>query len=555
MLAELFIENLAVIERTAILFGEGMNVFTGETGAGESIVIDAINAVLGQRTSKEIVRHGTSKASITARFTDLSPRVVQKLAESGYPAEEGELLITRDIFADQKSSAHINGRPANIGVLKEIGTELINIHGQHDNQILLAPERHIDILDRYGDFAPLLEEYHDCYREVVRLKRELRQASMSEQEKAQRIDLLTYQIKEITEAAPEPGEDEALDARRSEIKNAERIAHALRSAHASLYGSEGEGGALELARLATRELGHAADLYEAAGETYSRMDSLSAELESLTDSVAELLERLRFRSGELQEVEDRIDELKQLKRKYGGSLTAVREYGEQAQKELELLELSDRRIQELNLQASAAYGHLLELAERVTEARRRAADRFIAEVTEELRFLDMPNVRLEVRLEAGKPGPKGRDTVEFLISTNVGEPPKPIAKIASGGELSRIMLAIKNTLADKDEIPTLIFDEIDTGVSGRAAQKIGLKLKQAARYRQILTVTHSAQIAAQADRHFLIRKENDGARTFTNVQPLDDEGRTREIARIIGMDQITELTLQNAREMLEQGKA
>lgn len=553
MLAELYIENLAVIERATILFGTGMNVFTGETGAGKSIVIDAINAVLGQRTSREIVRHGTPKASIAARFTELPDPVLRKLADYGYPPEEGELLITRDISADQKSTARLNGRPVNIGTLREIGAELLHIHGQHDNQILLAPERHLGILDRYGDLEPLLEEYHACYRNVVRLKRELRQTSLSEQDKARRQELLSGQLREIQEAQLQPGEEERLEARRTQMKNAQKIVSALRTAHAALYGREGEGGAVELVQSATQELEKAADFWGDAGELYSEMDSISDALEGMTERLSGMIEGVAFRPEELLETEARLDELRQIRRKYGGSLEAALQYAADAESELRTLELSDQRIRELNEQATSEYARLLELAQRVTDARKEAARRFVDAVTGELTFLDMPNVRVEVQMETVKPGPRGRDAVEFLISANVGEPPKAISRIASGGELSRIMLAIQNTLADRDEIPTLIFDEVDAGVSGRAAQKIGQKLKQAAEYRQILTVTHSAQIAAQADCHFLIRKDTDGERTFTTVLPLDEEGRVQEIARIIGTGDPTPLTLENAREMLAQG--
>lgn len=554
MLSELFIENLAVIERANIPFDNGLNVFTGETGAGKSIVIDAINAVLGQRTSKEIVRHGTPKASVTAHFTAIEGRVTAKLQEFGYDAENGELVITREIFADAKSTARINGRPVTVGILKEVGAELINIHGQHDNQVLLAPEKHIDILDRYGDFGTLLTQYADCYRTVVQVKRELKRTSMNEQEKSQRMDLLSYQIKEILETDMKPGEEEELEIRRASIRNAGRIIASLRSAYAVLYGREGEGGAVDLSKIATKHVENAMDYYEGAGELYSRLDGVSTELDSIAEGIASLMENLDFNQNDLDEIETRIDELHKLKRKYGATVEEIDEFLRGAQEELNSLELSDQRIQELNEQGTREYQRLLGLADQVSSQRRKAAERFMKSVTDELVFLDMPSVRLEVQQEQVKPGLKGRDAIEFLISTNVGEPPKPIAKIASGGELSRIMLAIKNTLADRDEIPTLIFDEVDTGVSGRAAQKIGLKLKQAAQHRQILTVTHLAQIAALGEWHYLIRKENDGERTYTNVTRLNEEERAVEVARIMSTDKITDLMLENAREMIRQGR-
>ncbi len=555
MLWELLIENLAVIEKADIRLESGLNVFTGETGAGKSIVIDAINAVLGQRTSRDIVRHGAEKASVTAHFTGVDGRAAEKLREFGYEAENGELVISREIFADAKSAARINGRPVTVGILKEVGGELINIHGQHDNQVLLAPERHIDILDRYGDFEPLLSEYGECYREVVRIKRELKHASSNEQDKAQRIDLLTYQIGEITDAGLVSGEEEQLELRRAEARNAAKIVQCLQSAYAVLYGEEGEGGAVDLTKIAAQQLSAAADYYEPAGEVYSRLDGAAAELDAAAESISALVDSFRFSQSDLDHMEARLDEIHKLKRKYGGTIDEILLYLDNARQELASLELSDQRIRELNEQAQKEYQRLLELADRVSRCRRQAAERFTASVTEELRFLDMPFVRLEVHQEQGKPGPRGRDTIEFLISANVGEPPKPIAKIASGGELSRIMLAIKNTLADKDEIPTLIFDEVDTGVSGRAAQKIGRKLKQAAAHRQILAVTHLAQIAALGDWQYLIKKENDGKRTFTSVTRLSDEERAHEVARIMSTDSITDLMLENAREMIRQGRS
>jgi DNA repair protein RecN (Recombination protein N) len=552
LLKELFIENLAVIERADIPLEGGLNVFTGETGAGKSIVIDAINAVLGQRTSRELIRHGKDKAGVTARFIQVEGRAAARLAEYGYELSDGELVISREIGAG--GAARINGRPVAVSILREIGAELINIHGQHDNQILLAPEKHMEILDRYGDFGGILEEYAACYREVVRIKRELKHTAMNEQEKSQRMDLLSYQVQEITAAALRPGEEEELELKRASIRNAERILSGFQSAYGALYGNEGEGGAVDLARMATQSMERTADLYEGAGELYARLDGAAAELDAAAEGISSLIESFGFSQAELDSVEARLDELQKLKRKYGATVEEIQAYLDQAREELSRLELSDQRIQELNEQGSREYQRLLGLADKVSAQREKAAKRFTDSVIEELRFLDMPSVRLEVRQERGKPGPRGRDSIEFLISTNVGEPPKPIAKIASGGELSRIMLAIKNTLADRDDIPTLIFDEVDTGVSGRAAQKIGLKLKQAAGHRQILTVTHLPQIAALGDWHYLIRKESDGAHTFTNVTRLSDEERTVEVARILSTDQITDLMLETAREMILQGR-
>ncbi len=550
MLCELFIQNLAVIEKTSIQFDKGLNVFTGETGAGKSIVIDAINAVLGQRTSKEIVRHGQSKASISASFRGLSSNLTSKLLEYGYEPENDELIITREIFSDSKSTARIMGRPVNVSVLKEIGTELINIHGQHDNQVLLSPEKHIDILDKYGDFSPLLEEYFECYKNVVTIKREMKKASVSQTDKAERIELLTYQVGEITGAELTVGEDIELEAKRNEMRNSAKIIESLSAAYNALFGDNGEGGAVDLAKFATSSTEKASEFYESAEEICTRLEGISAELEEIAEEIYNKLDSFEFNQNYLDSIEARIDEVHKLKRKYGDSVEEILEYCANAKEELSTLELSEQHLLELDESGKKEYAKLLSLAKKITEKRKGAAERFIKSVTEELIFLDMPSVCLEVLVEQSKPNPKGQDNVEFLISTNKGEPPKPIAKIASGGELSRIMLAIKNTLADKDEIETLIFDEIDTGVSGRAAQKIGLKLKQAATTRQIITVTHLAQIAALADHHFLIKKESDENRTFTNVKKLEYDGRIHEVARIMSTDEITDLMLENAKAMI-----
>lgn len=554
MLAELFIENLAVIEKTSIRLNTGLNVFTGETGAGKSIVIDAVGAVLGRRASREMVRHGTDKAFISARFTALPDAVLQKITQAGMETEDGALIVSREIFADGKSAARMMGRPVTAAFLREVGDLLINIHGQHENQVLLAPERHLPILDSYGDHADLLVRYEACYRKVLSLKREIRRLTVDGQEKARRIAELGEQAQEIEDAALLPDEEAQLTMRRAEYRNAAKIAEALQRAYQLLEGEESEGGALSLTQSAAQYCGYAAEYSPRAGELFDRLDAASAELDSVKDVLDSLLEEMQFDPAQLEQIENRIDLIRRLKHKYGGTEEIVIKSGEQARAALVQIELSDERLSELNAEAAKIYPQLLRLAEELTASRKKAADHFAESVGEELRFLDMPNVKLSVSMEEGKPGPHGRDSVKFLISTNVGEPPKPIARIASGGELSRMMLAVKNTLAERDEIPTMIFDEIDTGVSGRAAQKIGLKLKQAARHRQVLAVTHSAQVAALADTQYLIRKENDGKRTFTNVFPLDEEARIDEVARIMSTDRITDLMRETARQMIEAGK-
>lgn len=552
MLCELFIENLAVIEQTSIQLSDGLNVFTGETGAGKSIVIDALGAVLGKRTTRELVRHGAPRAQITARFSQPSDAIKQKLSDAGILTEDEDLIISREIAADGKSTARMMGRPVTISLLREVGDLLIHIHGQHDSHVLLAPENHLRILDDFGDYGALLFEYTEQYRLVLSLKREMKRLTMNAQEKQHQISLLTETVQEIEEAALSPNEDEQLEQLRTEMRASEKIANALNQAYTLI---SGEGGAAELASRASHAMESAAELSPRTAELYDQVEPAAETLSALGESIGELLESMSFYPGQLEEVEDRIDLIRRLKRKYDvESVEALLQKKENAAKRLSEMESSDEMLLEISQRASQEYPKLLKLAEELSAARSEAADRFVATVLEELIFLDMPNVRLAVELKTGKPGAHGRDSVEFLISTNIGEPPKPIARIASGGELSRIMLAIKNTLADRDKIPTLIFDEIDTGVSGRAAQKIGLKLKQASKNRQVLSVTHSAQIAALADHQYLIRKETDGTRTFTNVHELSDDARIEEVARIMSTDQITDLMRSTAAQMIEQGK-
>lgn len=553
MLSELYIENVAVIEKTSVEFTRGLNVFTGETGAGKSIVIDSINAVLGQRTSKEIVRHGTKKALVTASFVNLNNNVLKKLSSMGIELEEDSLVITREIFADAKSNARINGKPVSIGMLKEIGGELVNIHGQHDNQILLAPERHIEILDNYGEYSDLLEEYFECYKNVVRIKREMNKTSMNEDEKARQIDLLTYQITEIEQADLKEGEDEELAVRREEYRNAKKIISALEEAYVSLYGGDMTEGAVDRCETAKKSTEKAAMYYEGVEEVCQKLDSLTEDLRAVTERISEVIEGFDVNQNTVNQIEERLEDIRKLKRKYGETIPDIYEFLENAKSELKGLNLSEEHLNELSELGEKEYKRLLIMCEEISKKRKFAAEQFINTVTEELNFLDMPNVKVDVDIQRIKPNSKGFDGIEFLISTNKGEPPKPIAKIASGGELSRIMLAIKNTLAEKDQISTLIFDEIDAGVSGHAVQKIGLKLKQAAKIRQILSVTHSAQIAALADSHYLIKKEVVGERTYTNVAKLEYDGRVNEVARIMSTDKITDLMLKNAKAMIDEG--
>lgn len=554
MLTGLFIRHLAVIEEAYIEFTKGLNVFTGETGAGKSIVIDAINSVLGQRTSKEIVRAGEKKAVVSAVFSPLSSRVTDKLEELGLEAENGELIIQREISADGKSTARVCSRPVTVSALKELGALLINIHGQHDNQVLLTPERHIDLLDSYAELSDAIAAYREQYESMLSLRRELNRLQMNEAQKAQKIDLLSYQVQEIENAKLIPGEEEELEARKKAVSNASKIMECLGQAYEGLYGDDQQQGAVDLVEDASSSLTEAGECYDELKEAADRLKELSYELQEIASQVGDSFHSLEFDPRELDDLEARLDELYRLKRKYGATVEEVIAFGEKARQELETLESFEEAREELEQRLQQKTQAAEQAAEALSKLRQEAARRFVNSVREELRFLDMPHVKLGVHFERGELYDKGNDYLEFLISTNPGEPPKPLAKIASGGELSRIMLAIKNTMADKDDIPTLIFDEIDTGVSGRAAQKIGLKLRQVSQNRQVLCVTHSAQVAALADTHFLIAKTVEGNRTFTKVASLDFEGRKQELARIMGTDHITDLMLQNAEQMLKAGQ-
>ncbi len=553
MLSELYIKNLAVIEKTNIYFEPGLNVFTGETGAGKSIVIDAINAILGQRTSKDIVRTGEDKAVINAVFTELGADVLKTLDDYGYEAEDGTLMIQREISADGKSSARICGSPVTASVLREIGSHLINIHGQHDNQVLLQPEKHLDILDAFGSVEAEKEAYYASYRKLVQLKKEISQIDTDESEKERKADLLRYQIQEIQSAALQPGEEETLENDKKALLNYSNILENLQNAYAVLFGNDDMIGAADGVSEASDALSEAAEYDDNIGELSEKLTDLSYQLSDVAQEVSSLLQNMEYDPRQLDEIEERLDLLFKLKRKYGDSVEKIQAYLATAQEELEGIELSDERLTELKAQEQQELMLARELAEQLSVRRREAAERLVTQITSELQFLDMPNVKLTVDFKKTPLRANGKDEVEFFISTNPGEPPKPISKIASGGELSRIMLAIKNALADKDNVPTLIFDEVDTGISGRAAQKVGLKLKSVAKNRQVVCVTHLAQIAALGDNHFLIRKDFTKDKTYTNVHKLDFEGRKQEIARIIGTDQITDLTLKNAEEMLLQG--
>lgn len=553
MLAEIFIQNLAVIEQTTIPFEIGLNVFTGETGAGKSIVVDAINAILGRKVSREIVRTGAEKAVVQAFFRELPPHIHTALQELGYDAEEGELTITREISADGGSTARLNGRAVTVGVLRQLGDLLIHIHGQNDNQVLLAANRHIHLLDSFGNYGNLLEEYRQTYRLYRSILQEIERFSTDEREKEHRQDLLRFQIGELEQADLQPDEEEELLSERKVIRNAEKIYDSLQQAYFALAGSDEFDGAIQLSSNAGDAAGDAAVYLADAAEPSEKLTALSYELDAVADEIRSMMEQVEFEPERLNEIEVRLDEIHTLKRKYGSTVEEVLQYLDSAKEELEQIETSDERLGELNRERKKIKDMLYELANRLTDKRKTASKQFTEKIAKELQFLDMPNVKMEILFTPADPGPDGAESVDFLISANLGEPPKPIAKIASGGELSRIMLAIKNTLAGKDAVMTSIFDEIDAGVSGRAAQKIGLKLKEASKGRQVICVTHSAQIASLANVHFLIEKTTRSNRTFTEVHALDFDGRVEEVARIMGTDTVTDLMRQNAAEMIRNG--
>lgn len=553
MLTSLQIENIAVIEKAEITFDRGLNVLTGETGAGKSIIIDSINAVLGERTSRELVRSGASSAKVSALFFDLSRNAKQVLQSFGLePEEDGSLLIQRAIGADGRSVCRINGKTATVSMLRQLGAELINIHGQHDSQSLLSPDKHIHFIDALAQDGALLEKYHALYEKYIKIRRALNDLQMDEEEKLHRTDLLRFQIDELEAADLQVGERERLNQERARCMNAEKILQSLRFAYDAIQGTEDSAGAVQLLSDAAAQLQTAARYDGSIEKTGQTVLDISYNLEACSEEIRNAFDTLAYDPGDLERIEERLDLLYKLSRKYGETEEEMLSYLEKARKELEDISFSEERIQKLTEERRETVREIKALAVTLSEMRRKAGEQFARQVESELAYLDMPHVHFLVQQEQGKPGPNGADEIAFLISANPGEPPRPLAKIASGGELSRIMLAIKNVLSGSDEVGTLIFDEIDTGVSGRAAQKIALKLKQVSAGRQVVCVTHLAQIAAQADCHLLIQKTVHMDKTYTQVNALDLEGRKRELARIMGgMEEITPVQLQGAAELLE----
>ena len=551
MLSELYIENLAVIEKATIDFSDKLNVFTGETGAGKSILINGINAILGQRVTKDIVRTGTDKAVISALFTDIGDNVLQVLDELGISAEDGQLFLTREIRSDGGSVARVNSRAVNVSVLKAIGETLVTIHGQHDNQILMAPERHIEILDSYAESEALIEDYHSSFRELQSIAKKINKIKTEQSKKEFRMAELADIVEEINALNIHEGEDKEIEAELNISKNAVAISEALYMAKQLLSGDDDTDGAVEMTQRASKSVEGYTDIMTEISPIYDRLSSAAIEMEDISEEIGSLLDSLDIDPKRYDYLNQRSDELRRIMKKYGPELDDVLTTLENSQNELDELSGAEQSLDELNKEKERLLAEVSKKAKALSDQRKKAGERFVSQVTEELEFLNMPKVKLVVQQKTGKLTINGMDSIEFLISANLGEEPKPIAKIASGGELSRIMLALKNVIAEKDSIGTLIFDEIDTGVSGRAAQKIGIKLKQISRLRQVLCVTHLAQMAVMADNHLLIEKNIQGDRTVTTVRTLDHEQRKYEIARIMGGENITELMLENAEQYLK----
>lgn len=554
MLSNLYIENIAVIEKTSIDFKKGLNVMTGETGAGKSIVIDSINAVLGNRTSKELIRTGASSAFVSAEFTNLSEKAIAVIYEAGFELEDGELLIQREISTTGKNKCRINGRPATVSTLKEIGVQLINIHGQHESYELMSPELHISYIDKLAGLESEIEAYQEVYKKYKMLSAELKKATVDESERERKIDLLKYQIDELEDADLRDGEYEELNEQKAVLQNSEKIIEAIMSSRALMNGDEESSGVLENLQEINSQLSDISEYMSEVEPINSRIESAIYELEDCLSELTGLTDLVDTDGGSLDSIEERLDLIYTLGKKYGSTIKEMLDFLDKAKKELNALVMYDENREALIKECDKAYKEAEKLAKALSEKRRATSSEFADKVCEEMAFLDMPNVKLVVVQESCELNSLGCDNIEFLISTNPGEPPKPISKIASGGELSRMMLAVKNVLSDKDDIDTLIFDEVDTGISGSAAQKVGLKLREVSKSRQVLCVTHLAQIAAMGNSHFKISKSVRDEKTFTKVEELDHEGRKQELARIIGGTEMTKASLDYAEEMLRAGE-
>lgn len=549
MLTSLKIENVAIIESAAIEFGCGLNVLTGETGAGKSIVIDSINAVLGERTSREIIRSGAQSARVYAVFEDVNEKVRGFLEENGIDCEDGVLIINRTLNRDGKNICRLNGAPATVSMLREIGGELIDIHGQHDNQALLSAEKHCGFVDSFAENGGIIANYCQKYERLCKIRSELKKITTDESSKSQRIDFLTYQINELEKADITPGEQDGLKARKALINNSQKVMESLNIAYEAL---RGEGAGIDMIADAASEISNAGEYMESLTEAAEKINDMRYELDDIAETVRDALSDVDFDPSELDDIEERLDLLYRLSKKYGETEEEMLKFLDEAREELDNIAFSEEKVTRLREQEKEAFAEAQSAAEKLTESRKAAGEKLSKAICSELEFLDMPNVRFIVKCEDIGLTENGKDGLEFLISANAGEEPKPLAKIASGGELSRIMLAIKNVLAETDGVDTMIFDEIDTGVSGRAAQKIAMKLRSASKGRQVICVTHLAQIAAQGDVHLYISKSVSDGKTYTNIKSLIEDERATELARIMGGIEITQLQLESAREMLRE---
>ncbi len=549
MLKSLSIENVAVIEKAVISFDGGLNILTGETGAGKSIVIDSLNMVLGERTSRDLVRTGADSAQVTALFTDVSDSVLAFLHENGI-ACDGELYVVRRVTASGKSGCRINSVPVTAAVLRELGKRLVNIHGQHDSQQLLDPAMHIHFIDRLSAEQPLYDDYYQTFRDFMAVRKQLKVLTRNDDDNDSRLEILNFQISELEQADIKAGEREALNRRKEQILAADGMRKLLASFLNFADGSDDVQGAVPFLQNFRENTLRYSETDAQFDQFYKQSDTLTEQMVTLCDRVRAKADDLDADPRELEAVEERLDMLYKLGLKYGGSEESMLAFLEDARQKRDAIAFSDEEIERLSKEYDRLYSAVMQKAEALSAARKKTAAQFEQQVKAQLVFLDMPNVRFCVQFSRGKLSAAGFDDVEFLISTNPGMPPKPLAKIASGGELSRIMLAVKTVLAKNDDIATLIFDEIDTGVSGDASRKIGLKLKEVSASAQVICVTHSAQIAAFADRHLFISKAVENGQTFTKVTPLDLEARQRELARIMGGNRVTQALLQSAREML-----
>lgn len=552
MLELLHIENIAIIEAADIEFAPGFNALTGETGAGKSIVIDSLSAVLGQRTSRELIRTGAEKAFVSAAFSGTVPELTETLGIQ--PEADGTLLLQREIQTDGKNVCRVNGRPVTVGQLRALGARLLNIHGQHDGQQLLDEEQHIVYLDSFGRVETLAITYAEKYKDFTDIRRQIGALQMDEAEKARRVDTLQYQIEELRRAKLTPGEEEELTARRGMLRNAEKFLDAVAGADYALNGDDSGGGALSALRQAQDALGGVRHLDDAFGQLYERLGEAYSEVYDIAATVEDKRGELDVSPGELDRVESRMDLLYRLKKKYGATVEDMLDY--QARCEVELAQIEDAgdTLARLEQALSKAEKEARQAAQALSDARKAAADRLTAQILTELQQLDMGKIRFAVDFAEKPLDSDGMDTVRFLMSANVGEELRPIHKIASGGELARIMLAMKNVLSEQDHVGTMVFDEVDTGVSGRAAQKVAEKMARISRRKQVLCVTHLPQLAAMADTHFSVEKGERGGRTYTEVRRLDREQRRRELARLTGGSHVSQTMLDGAEELLVQAE-